>query len=194
MLDVAVDGTGGESEAPAVASESLSLDSLKALAHPLRVRILHVLTTRGPQTSSSLAAELGESTGSTSYHLRQLAAKGYLAEDPSLGTGRERWWRRAVAHVEVWTKELADAPEGRAASATVLGTWMQHDSALLAAYIATGEERYDEPVLDVAREAVQLARDVERLILERIAAAGAEPDPADPVHRIQIQFNAFPID
>ena len=74
MLDVAVDGTGGESEAPAVASESLSLDSLKALAHPLRVRILHVLTTRGPQTSSSLAAELGESTGSTSYHLRLLAA------------------------------------------------------------------------------------------------------------------------
>ena len=192
MLDVAVDGTGGESEAPAVASESLSLDSLKALAHPLRVRILHVLTTRGPQTSSSLAAELGESTGSTSYHLRQLAPKGYLAEDPSLGTGRERWWRRAVAHVEVWTKELADAPEGRAASATVLGTWMQHDSALLAAYIATGEERYDEPVLDASRV-------VERLILERIAAAdassaGAEPDPADPVHRIQIQFNAFPID
>ena len=210
MLDVAVDGTGGESEAPAVASESLSLDSLKALAHPLRVRILHVLTTRGPQTSSSLAAELGESTGSTSYHLRQLAAKGYLAEDPSLGTGRERWWRRAVAHVEVWTKELADAPEGRAASATVLGTWMQHDSALLAAYIATGEERYDEPVLDASRvtshaaalpasELHRLTRDVERLILERIAAAdassaGAEPDPADPVHRIQIQFNAFPID
>ncbi|WP_206446501.1 winged helix-turn-helix domain-containing protein [Agrococcus sp. KRD186] len=216
MLDAAVDGSGGESEAPAV-----ELESLTALAHPLRVRILHALTTRGPQTSSSLAAALGESTGSTSYHLRQLEAKGFIVEDHGLGTARERWWRRAVAHVEVWTKALADVPEGRAASATVLGAWTQHDSALLSAYIATGEERYDEPTLDASRVSShsatmpasalhRLTRDVEQLIRERIAAAAqaedaqaedAQPedaqtdaDPGDPSHRIQIQFNAFPID
>ncbi|WP_249295875.1 helix-turn-helix domain-containing protein [Agrococcus sp. Marseille-Q4369] len=201
MLDAAVDGSGGASEAPAV-----DLESLKALAHPLRVRILHVLTTQGPQTSSSLAATLGESTGSTSYHLRQLEAKGFIAEDASIGTGRERWWRRAIAPVEVWTKELADAPEGRAATATVLGAWTQHDSALLAAYVATGEERYEEPILDASRlssrsvslrasELHRLTRDVERLIAQRLAEAAADTgDEDDPVHRIQIQFNAFPID
>lgn len=201
MLDAAVDGSGGESEAPAV-----DLESLKALAHPLRVRILHVLTTQGPQTSSSLAATLGESTGSTSYHLRQLEAKGFIAEDASIGTGRERWWRRAIAPVEVWTKELADAPEGRAATATVLGAWTQHDSALLAAYVATGEERYEEPILDASRlssrsvslrasELHRLTRDVERLIaLHLDEAAAGTGDESDPVHRIQIQFNAFPID
>lgn len=203
MLDAAVDGSGGESEAPA----AVDLDSLKALAHPLRVRILHVLTTRGPQTASSLATALGESTGSTSYHLRQLEAKGYIAEDADRGTARERWWRRAIDQVEVWTKELADAPEGRAATATVLGAWTQHDAALLAAYIAGGEERYDETTLDAARvssraatlpasELRRLTRDVERLIRERLAAAAAASpaDPDEPVHRIQIQFNAFPID
>ncbi|UOW00277.1 helix-turn-helix domain-containing protein [Agrococcus sp. SCSIO52902] len=208
MLDAAVDGSGGESEAPAaVDPPSLSLDSLRALAHPLRVRILHVLTTQGPQTASSLAAALGESTGSTSYHLRQLEATGYIAEDAERGTARERWWRRAIDEVEVWTKELADAPEGRAASATVLHAWTEHDRALLAAYIAGGEERYDEPTLDAARvssrsaslpasELRRLTRDVERLIRERIAAArrADADDPTDPVHRIQIQFNAFPID
>ncbi|MCR8670754.1 helix-turn-helix domain-containing protein [Agrococcus sp. HG114] len=206
MLDAAVDGPGGESEAPAV-----DLDTLKALAHPLRVRILHVLTTRGPQTSSSLAAALGESTGATSYHLRQLEAKGFIAEDAALGTARERWWHRAAPPIEVWTKELAAAPEGRAASATVLGAWAQHDSALLAAFVATGEERYDEPTLDAARvssrsatlrasELRRLTRDVERLIRARLAEAAAaedataEADAADPAHRIQIQFHAFPID
>lgn len=39
-----------------------------------------------------------------------------------------------MEHVEVWTKELADAPEGRAATATVLRAWTQHDSALLSTY------------------------------------------------------------
>ncbi|SFS17820.1 transcriptional regulator, ArsR family [Agrococcus baldri] len=206
MLDAAVDGSGGESEAPAV-----ELESLTALAHPLRVRILHTLTTRGPQTSSSLAAALGESTGSTSYHLRQLEAKGFITDDPTLGTGRERWWRRAVGPVDVWTKELADVPEGRAASATVLGAWTQHDSALLSTYIATGEDRYDEPTLDASRitsrsatlpasELRRLTRDIDRIIRDAVAAAEAagtdavDADPADPVHRIQIQFNAFPID
>lgn len=209
MIDAAVDGPGGESEAPAAVEHipSLSLESLRALAHPLRVRILHVLTTRGPQTASSLATALGESTGSTSYHLRQLEAKGFIDEDASLGTGRERWWRRAVGPVDVWTKELAEAPEGRAASATVLGAWTQHDSALLANYVATGEERYDEPTLDASavfsRPATmpasalrRLTCDVQHLIQQRIAAehGTAAPDDADPTHRIQIQFNAFPID
>lgn len=202
MIDAAVDGSGGVSEAPA----AVELEALKALAHPLRVRILHVLTTRGAQTASSLALELGESTGSTSYHLRQLEAKGFITEDASIGTARERWWRRAVAQVQLRTKEVADLPEGRAATAAVLGAWTQHDGALLSAFVATGEERYDEPTLAAARvssraatmpasELQRLTHDVHRLIQERVAAAErAEPDAADPTHRIQIQFNAFPID
>lgn len=202
MIDAAVDGSGGVSVAPV----AVELEALKALAHPLRVRILHVLTTRGPQTSSSLAVELGESTGSTSYHLRQLEAKGFIAEDASLGTARERWWRRAVDLVQLRTKDLADQPEGRTASAAVLGVWTQHDGELLRAFIATGEERYDEPTLVAARvssraatmpasELHRLTRDVHQLVQERVAAAErAQPDEADPAHRIQIQFNAFPID
>jgi DNA-binding MarR family transcriptional regulator len=67
--------------------------SLKALGHPLRQRILRRLRRSGPATATSLAGELGENTGATSYHLRQLAAYGFVEEVPDRARGRERWWQ-----------------------------------------------------------------------------------------------------
>jgi DNA-binding transcriptional ArsR family regulator len=66
--------------------------ALKGLAHPLRVQLLTALNDRGSATASQLAAALGESSGSTSYHLRQLHRHGFVEEDPDAGTGRERYW------------------------------------------------------------------------------------------------------
>ncbi len=68
---------------------------LKALAHPVRLRILGLLRTHGPATATSLAARLGLNSGATSYHLRQLAQHGFIVDDPARGNGRERWWRAA---------------------------------------------------------------------------------------------------
>jgi DNA-binding transcriptional ArsR family regulator len=67
--------------------------ALRTLRHPLRMRIMRLLNRDGPATATSLARALGENTGATSYHLRQLAAHGFVEEDPQHGTGRERWWR-----------------------------------------------------------------------------------------------------
>ena len=67
--------------------------ALKALAHPLRVRILGSLRRTGPATATVLAGRLGESSGLTSYHLRVLAAHDFVVEDTEQGAGRERWWR-----------------------------------------------------------------------------------------------------
>ncbi|MFD5146772.1 ArsR/SmtB family transcription factor [Streptomyces sp. NPDC058401] len=67
--------------------------SLRGLAHPLRIRLLGDLRLHGPATASQLAERLGESSGSTSYHLRQLAAYGFVEDAPEHGKGRERWWR-----------------------------------------------------------------------------------------------------
>jgi predicted ArsR family transcriptional regulator len=69
--------------------------SLRGLAHPLRVRILGLLRRDGSATATTLADRLGQSTGATSYHLRQLAAYGFVVEDTERGVGRERWWRAA---------------------------------------------------------------------------------------------------
>ncbi|WP_093660114.1 winged helix-turn-helix domain-containing protein [Streptomyces radiopugnans] len=72
---------------------SLDPRSLRALAHPLRIRILDALHEYGPATASRLADRLDESSGATSYHLRQLAAHDFVEEDTARGTARERWWR-----------------------------------------------------------------------------------------------------
>lgn len=67
--------------------------ALKAFAHPLRMSLYSELTRRGSATASQLGRALGESSGQTSYHLRQLAAHGFVEDDPSHSGGRERWWR-----------------------------------------------------------------------------------------------------
>ncbi|WP_405660817.1 ArsR/SmtB family transcription factor [Streptomyces sp. NBC_00079] len=73
----------------------LDARSLRGLAHPLRMQLLDSLRFSGPATASQLAERLGESSGATSYHLRQLAAHGFVEDDPERGKGRERWWRAA---------------------------------------------------------------------------------------------------
>ncbi|MFF2858358.1 ArsR/SmtB family transcription factor [Streptomyces rubiginosohelvolus] len=67
--------------------------TLRSLAHPLRIRLLNTLREFGPATASKLGERLGESSGATSYHLRQLAEAGLVEDAPELGKGRERWWR-----------------------------------------------------------------------------------------------------
>ncbi|AYY12875.1 ArsR family transcriptional regulator [Actinobacteria bacterium YIM 96077] len=69
--------------------------SVRGLAHPIRLKMLGLLRTDGPATATSLARQLGLNTGATSYHLRQLAAYGFIVEDSGRGTTRERWWRAA---------------------------------------------------------------------------------------------------
>jgi DNA-binding transcriptional ArsR family regulator len=68
-------------------------ENLRGLAHPLRVRLLGLLRTYGPATATSLAAELGLTSGALSYHLRQLEKYGFILEDTDRGNRRERWWR-----------------------------------------------------------------------------------------------------
>ncbi|MEX0170742.1 ArsR/SmtB family transcription factor [Streptomyces sp. LMG1-1-1.1] len=74
-------------------SRQLDPRSLRGLAHPLRIQLLRALRRHGPATASRLAEQLGESSGATSYHLRQLAAHGFVEDDPTRGKGRERWWK-----------------------------------------------------------------------------------------------------
>lgn len=83
----------------------LDAHNLRGLAHPLRLRILGLLREDGPATATSLAARLGESSGSTSYHLRQLAEHGFIRESSVPSVGRERWWEAAHEYTHF---DLAD--------------------------------------------------------------------------------------
>lgn len=88
-----------------------SPEALKALAHPLRLRILRHLGTAGPATSTTLAAALGENTGTLSYHLRRLAGPGLIEEVPERSAGRERWWR-AVRGLDIRRPPREELAEG----------------------------------------------------------------------------------
>jgi len=68
---------------------------LRALSHPVRLRMLGLLRTEGAATATTLAARLDLNTGATSYHLRQLAQHGFIEEDTERGNARDRWWRAA---------------------------------------------------------------------------------------------------
>ncbi len=74
-------------------SRQLDPGTLRALAHPMRVQILSLLTVEGPATSAGLADRLHVLSGSTSWHLSKLAEHGLIEEIPDRGTRRERWWR-----------------------------------------------------------------------------------------------------
>lgn len=84
--------------------------SLRGLAHPLRVRLLGLLREHGPATATRLAELTGQSSGATSYHLRQLAAYGFVEEDQPQGTGRERWWRASHSMTVVEAELARQAP------------------------------------------------------------------------------------
>ena len=106
---------------------------IRALAHPLRIRMLSFLQQEGPATSTTLARALGESTGSTSYHLRQLARHGLIEEESDRGDGRDRWWTAAARHYDL-AADLDGSPEHRAAVAELRERVLEHDAAVVASF------------------------------------------------------------
>lgn len=87
----------------------------RTLANPLRRRILSHLQQHGEANSTTLARALGESTGTTSYHLRQLAGQGFVEEIPEKSGGRERWWRALPFHIQAPDPAKMEAAEWSAA-------------------------------------------------------------------------------
>jgi hypothetical protein len=74
--------------------------ALRALAHPIRMSLIGLLRTEGPLTATRAAELLGESSATTSFHLRQLAKYGMAEEAPG-GQGRERPWQATTMSTDV---------------------------------------------------------------------------------------------
>ena len=65
---------------------------LNALAHPVRMAIVELLSISGPLTATELADRLDETPANCSWHLRKLAQHGFV-EEAGGGTGRQRPWQ-----------------------------------------------------------------------------------------------------
>ena len=203
-------GTPGTPETPepqdaatdGIAMRTLDMTSLKALAHPLRVKIFDTLSTYGPATASGLAERLGESSGATSYHLRQLEKHGFVEEDRTKGSARERWWERTPGGISVVPTEYPPSSAERAATDLVTREWQVSRDALVNDFIAHGSDRlekhwFESSTLDTSNLRLS-AEHFKALVLElqavteRYSAVGRKRG-VPGTRPVQIQLNAFPI-
>jgi DNA-binding transcriptional ArsR family regulator len=101
---------------PSTSAERTEL--YKTLTNPVRRRILDYIGQHREANSTSVARALGESTGTTSYHLRKLAEQHLIEEIPERSGGRERWWRLLyIEHVPAAPAERTPAED------TALAEW-----------------------------------------------------------------------
>ncbi|RKR91794.1 DNA-binding transcriptional ArsR family regulator [Micromonospora pisi] len=70
--------------------------AIRVLAHPGRQGILRRLQADGPATATECAQVAGMTPSAASYHLRQLARHGFVAEAPGRGDMRERMWEARI--------------------------------------------------------------------------------------------------
>lgn len=173
----------------------LDARALRALAHPLRVRILNILSTEGEHTASMLAAKVGESSGSTSYHLRALAANDLIVEVPDRGTARERWWRPADAKMLINSRD-EQSPAARAAGQLVMTEMYRQHEDLLRAHLLSdrgGGSLTLSSATITAEEAEELSTLVNDVI-DRFARR-REPGTAAPGARTYtLRFDLIPLD
>jgi len=75
------------------------LEVIRALAHPLRLQMLSLLT-GAPHSAAELARELGGSQANASYHLRRLEQAGLvvLVEQLSVRGGQARRYRHVASN------------------------------------------------------------------------------------------------
>jgi DNA-binding transcriptional ArsR family regulator len=185
-----------------IADRDLDLASLKALSHPLRVQIFDMLSTYGNFTASGLAERLGESSGATSYHLRQLEKHGFVQEVEGMGSARERWWGRVHGSVNVASDEVVSTPAGRSTANTVYRQMRHTDDMLLDAWADRALDEVSKEWRDAATQSIintrmtvdelaEFTRQVHE-IAERIIEQNHD-DSRPGTRPVHITFNAFPV-
>ncbi|WP_106177744.1 helix-turn-helix domain-containing protein [Prauserella shujinwangii] len=165
----------GEAESTTGKRREATVREAKALAHPLRVRILRLCGQR-ELTNKQLADRLGRDPGTVLHHVRHLLGAGFLEqapvrsgesgalEKPYRSTGLS-WWlstrldedeAAAAGPVQAFQEELAEAGPG---SVRTFSRFLLHLSpeevaeldrrilAVLDEYIETDDQRRDRPAL-----------------------------------------------
>jgi len=180
----------------------LDMESLKALSHPLRVQLFDALSVYGPATASGLAERLGESSGATSYHLRQLEKHGFVRELEGHGTTRERWWERVPGGINIGSPASDGTPAGRSAAQLIYREFRRSQDRLLNEFVDRGHDELPQEWAEASdlstvnsnltAEQLKVFVDVvSKAIDEYVIPYKGQKDPgARPVH---IEFNAFPV-
>ncbi len=174
--------------------------ALKVLAHPLRVQILRILQLRERVSVTSLAGELGESTGATSYHLRQLARHGLVEQcPPPEGGDRQRWWQMAVDEIHVRGFEFMEHDETREAMGYLLREYNADRSRRLANWHATATQwpQVWQRASSDSDAHLDLNPTQLRALADELAAVLAryrQLKPGRGARKVDVQYAVFPTD
>ena len=158
--------TQAPADAPAEVLETTDPRQLKALAHPLRNRILFALGPDGA-TVSQLATTLSTNKGNVAHHLAVLEGAGLVRRGPrrQVRGGTEQYFLRAARRVKT--------PRGGRAG---------HTAALLQAVAEEVDASPTEALLTLRRirltpaQAAALAQHLERVVEELPEAGPREAD------------------
>jgi DNA-binding transcriptional ArsR family regulator len=180
----------------------LDARSLRGLAHPLRMQLLDALRFGGPATASQLADKLGESSGATSYHLRQLATYGFVVDAPERGKGRERWWKAAHDGMRFDDALFTDAtPTVRGAIDMVMHEIATKHAQELSTWLGNRHTWSEEWVhgTDMSDMTLRLTPELARELIEKMHALvesyrdlPAMSDAPD-AERVRVHTHTFPI-
>lgn len=177
---------------------------LRGLVHPIRVRLLNLLETDGPATASQLGRRIGESSGTTSYHLRILAELGFVEDDPEQGNGRDRFWRTPYRRSGFSFRSPDDPGDDETIGLGIQYVRLSVDAANRRAmsFVDSLPSRVDEihtmpwtfseiSIEVTPEEARALSAEVMVVVQRHLRAAGAPPR-GDGAERAVFQFQLLP--
>jgi DNA-binding transcriptional ArsR family regulator len=172
--------------------------TLRALAHPVRIALIEALGFGGAMTATEVGERIGESPTTCSFHLRQLAKYGFVAEAGG-GKGRARPWKLTSIG---FSFAANDDPESELAAAALLRlvrerqldryrTWLETKASYPRRWRAAADDSQYVFYLTVA-ELEQLNKDLSAMLLplfrERLTDPSKRPVGAAPVELLLFSY------
>jgi len=169
----------------------LDARGIRALAHPVRLRILQRLQLDGPATATRLAPLVGATPSVTSWHLRHLAEHGLVQDAAVRGSGRERWWEAVSRGFRFERAEDEDEEAARALELVIEevegdlpGAWREETEPLLEPVWRRLSGRSSTRVLVTPAEMGAIGERIEELLAPYVKRKDEDPrtQPADVRH------------
>lgn len=170
-------------------------DAIKALTHPLRIRLLDLFGPEVELTATQCAERTGESVASCSYHLRQLEKYGHV--ERAEARAKDRPWRARAGGYAV--RPDAGDRESFAAAQAFASLWMREQFARIQRW--TADITRDDPSWVYAStqtsaefwvtrdELDELSRQVEHLA-DRFSERSKSPESRPPDARLAHLFGS----
>ncbi|WP_076481614.1 ArsR/SmtB family transcription factor [Williamsia sterculiae] len=179
-----------------------TLAELKAVSHPTRLRLFYALKASGePMTATQLGEIVDESPASVSYHLRNLAANGFI-EETSIDDGdrRQRWWQPSPVSFSWSQTDFGNSPGATAVTVAAKSAMRGHHWSRLSEYDQTASSWGDEWVRAAFStdtmmrltpdQTAALHADLQ-LVIDRYRTGGPSAE-SDDVATVMVLMHGFP--